>query len=160
MIRIVGILLIAGGMVGTGILYAVALRGELRRLEGFLRLMRRIRSRIACFREPLPTVYADFEDEALSACGFLTVLRRKDFTTALNQTKETLGLRASVFSLLFEFGSQLGKSHAEDQLRLCDHYIGQMEETITALRDKNHESIRLSRALSLALAAMVIILLW
>jgi len=159
MIRLAGILLVIGGTVGAGLLYAAALRAEVRRFEGFLKLARLIRSRIECFRQPLASIYNDFEDKALEDCGFSQILRQKDFLLALAKTKDTLGLRPALIDLLSEFGSELGKSHAEDQLRHCDRCIGQMEEVLAALRAESTNRIRLSHALSLALAAMVTILL-
>lgn len=159
MIRLMGILLIIGGTVGAGFLYAAAVKEEMRRFEGFLKLARLIRSRIECFRQPLASIYADFEDEALEACHFCEALRQGDFLLALSKTKDDLGLRPALIDLLADFGGELGKSHAEDQLRHCDRCIGQMEETLAVLRAESADKIRLSRALSLALAAMVTILL-
>ena len=57
MIRMIGILLVIGGPVGAGLLYAAALKAEIRRFEGFLKLARLIRSRIECFRQPLASIY-------------------------------------------------------------------------------------------------------
>lgn len=159
MIRMIGILLVIGGTVGAGLLYATALKAEIRRFEGFLKLARLIRSRIECFRQPLASIYGDFEDEALEDCGFAKALRQGDFLLALAKTKDTLGLRPALIDLLSEFGSELGKSHAEDQLRHCDRCIGQMTDALAALRAESADRIRLSHALSLALAAMVTILL-
>ena len=159
MIRLAGILLVIGGTVGAGLLYAAALRAEVRRFEGFLKLARLIRSRIECFRQPLASIYRDYEDEALEDCGFSPILRQGDFLLALAKTKDTLGLRPALIDLLSEFGSELGKSHAEDQLRHCDRCIEQMTEALAALRTESADRIRLSHALSLALAAMVTILL-
>lgn len=159
MTHLLGILLIVGGTVGGGMLYAVAVKEELSRFEGFLKLARLIRSRIECFRQPLALIYADFEDEALAACGFCQDLKQGDFLLALAKNKDTLGLRPSLLDLLSDFGSELGKSHAEDQVRHCDRCLAAMEEALAALRTEGADRIRLSRALSFALAAMVTILL-
>lgn len=159
MIRLFGILLLVSGTVGAGFLYAETVKEELRRLEGFLKLARLIRSRIECFRQPLAAIYADFEDEALEACGFIPALRQGDFLLALAKTKDALGLRPALIDLLADFGSELGKSPTGDQIRHCDRCIEQIEEALSALRAAGADRIRLSRVLSLALAAMVTILL-
>ena len=159
MIRLFGILLIAGGMTGAGFLYGLSIKTEIRRWEAFLRLARLIRSRIDCFRQPLSAIYADFSDEELEACSFTEELRKGSFSLALAKTKDNLGLRSSLLDLLSEFGQELGKSHAEDQIRHCDHCIRQMEEALASLRAECPEKLRLTHALSLCFAAMAVLLL-
>ncbi len=159
MMTAAGILLVTLGIAGAGFLYASSMKEELRRAEGLLRLARMIRSRIECFRQPLSAIYADFDDEALNGTAFFDALRAGSFEQALAKGGDSLGLRASFLDLLYEFGRELGRSGAEEQVRHCDRCIGRMEEALTALRAEYPIKARLSRALSLCFAAMAALLL-
>ncbi len=159
MIRLLGLALVVGSTLGSGLLYAASLTEELRTWEGLLRLARHIRGRIESFHQPLILIYADFRDEGLEACGFLPALREEGFDRALTACRGRLRLRSPLWELLFDFGSQLGKSLADDQLRHCDRCIAAMEEALLALRQEHPERLRLSRTLALSLAAMAVLLL-
>jgi hypothetical protein len=155
----IGILFVTLGILGGGLSYAVSVKEEVHRAEGFLRLARLIRSRIACFRQPLVSIYADFSDEALDKCGFTEELRRGEFLLAVAKKKDVLGLRPAFMTLLTDFGQTLGKSGAEDQLRHCDRCIAEMEAMLSAMKSTCPERLRLARALSLCFAAMAALLL-
>lgn len=159
MIRLLGIGLIAVILAGTGFCYGKATREEIRRWEGFLKLVRLIRSRISCFRQPLAVIYADFSDEALDACGFTEELKKGSFSQALAKTKDTLGLRTELIAILSDFGGELGKSHADDQIQHCNRCLHQMEEALAMLETERPEKTRLVRTLSFAVAAMATLLL-
>ncbi len=159
MTEITGILLIVGSILCGGFFYTASIKEEVRRMEGFLRLARLIRTRIACFRQPLSVIYADFSDEALDRCRFTEELRKGDFLLALLGKKDVLGLRPELIHLLTDFAQELGKSGAEDQIRHCDRYIAEMEAALASLRTACPDRIRLARSLSLCSAAMVALLL-
>ena len=154
-----GIVLVAAGIGGAGFLYATSLREELRRAEAFLRLAHRIRARIACFRQPLSAIYEEFSDEVLDNTPFGEALRTGGFAEALAKCGDGLGLPPSFMALLYDFGQELGRSSAEEQIRHCDRCIGNMEEAVEALRREYPVRSRLSRTLSLCLAAMAALLL-
>ncbi len=159
MTEILGILLVAGGILGGGFFYAASIRAEVVNMEAFLRLARHIRSRIACFRQPLAAIYADFSDPALDRCHFMEELQKGSFLPALEKKKDMLGLRPELIHLLSDFGSELGKSGAEDQIRHCDRCIAEMETALTALKAAYPDRVRLARSLALCFAAMAALLL-
>ena len=145
MTRPVGILLIAAAAVGYGILYGKTLQKELAVWESFLRLAETIRSRIACFNQPLAEIYRDFSDETLEAAGFLALLRGGvPFSEALLKKKETLGLRPALFMLLLDFGQSLGQSYRADQVRLCERFLTGGNERLAVLKAETPGRVRLA----------------
>ena len=101
---------------------AVLSEGSLRRrvleAEGLLLLLRHIRKEIGCFASPLPEIYADFENEALTSIGFLTRLQNEGLRSAL--ALEALSLEDAERQALMRFADALGGSYRADQLLLCD----------------------------------------
>ena len=159
MIRLCGIGMIAAASVAFGLCYTASLRHELLVLRAFLRLLERIRTRIECFCEPLGDIYRGFSDDILDGCHFTEELCRSGFTVALCKGKGALGLSAEHFSLLAECGEGLGKSFSEEQVRHCERYQKELTVAIRRLEERLPTQARLARTLSVAIAAMTVILL-
>ena len=160
MLKLAGMALIAAAALGYGFWYGLSLRKELRRFEGFRRLIETVRSRVSCFNQPLSAVYRDFSDEELDACGFTDLLRAGiPFSEALIRKRDVLGLREELFGLLSDLGRDLGRSYREDQVRLCERFLTEADARLAALRAEMPDRIRLARGLSAAAAAMTVLLL-
>jgi len=159
MIRLCGIGMIAAASVAFGLSYSASLRHELLLLRAFLRLIERIRARIECFCEPLDDIYRGFSDPTLDACHFTEELCRSGFTVALCKCKGTLGLSAEHFALLAECGEGLGTSFSEEQVRHCERYGRELAAAIGRQEELLPTRLRLARTLSMAVAAMTVILL-
>ncbi len=158
-VKILGILLIFTAAVGFGASYSSSLRREYERMLGFLRLARLIRTRIECFNQPLSEIYNDFSDDALDACGFTEELKRSGFVTALCKYKEALGIRGETLTMLYSFGSELGKSFSSDQVKHCDRYIEVISEKAAELEKELPQKTKTARVLSAAAAVMAAIVL-
>ena len=158
MIRLLGILIIAASTAAFGISFALSLRQEYRAFSSLLRLARLIRERIACFRQPLGEIYAEYDDPFLQSCGFLAVLRKEGLLLALQKRGTALGLRRELLSLVTEFGQGLGERFANEQLRHCDRCLARMEEALTSLEKELPARTRLVRTLTVASALLTVIL--
>ncbi len=154
-----GILLISAVAVGFGMIYSYSLRLEYKRLLGFLKLIRLIRARIECFNQPLSEIYADFSEESLDECGFSGELRKSGYSTALCKHKDRLAIRGELLTVLADFGSGLGKSFSEEQIRHCDRYISMIEEKAAGLEKELPVRSKTAHALSAAAAIMIAIIL-
>lgn len=159
MMRIIGMLLICAAAGGSGVLYAASLNEEYRRMVGFVRLIRFICTRIECFNQPLVTVYADFSDPALDACGFTAALRENGFTAALGMSTEALCLDTSVIDLLNEFGEGLGKSFSDNQVKHCSRYADMLSERAAELERSLSGRKKTAVAVSTSLAVMAAVIL-
>lgn len=159
MLKIAGIFIIFAVSAGMGVIYSNALKEEYGRTVGFIKLIRFIKIRIECFNQPLSEIYSDFSEKALEECGFISEMRRSGYLSALYKMKNTLSLRDDIFILLTEFGSELGKSMTEEQIRLCERYIYLADEKAKEIEKEVPTKTKLVRALSVAAAAMWVIML-
>ncbi len=159
MLKMLGIVIILAASAGAGIIYSNALREEFRKTAGFVKLIRFIKVRIECFNQPLTEIYRDFSEKSLEDCGFISEMRSSGYISALYKLKNILALKDDVFVLLSDFGSELGKSMSEDQIRLCERYIHMIDEKVKETEKEMPTKIKLAGALSAAAAAMWIIML-
>lgn len=159
MMRIIGMLLICTAAGGCGWLYAASLNEEYQRMLGFVRLIRFIGTRIECFNQPLGTVYADFSEPSLDACGFTEALREDGFTSALCRLKEKLCFDDAVIDMLSEFGGGLGKSFSDDQVRHCARYADMLSERTAELEKTLPGKKKTAVAVSASFAVMAAVIL-
>ena len=132
-------------------------RRRVRQTEGFLLLLRHIRSQISCFCTPVRDILSSFENEALERSGFLCEARSGDFVSALDICKDRIYLDTEEINLLIAFGEELGKSYREEQIENCDYYIGELENLYGKRREEQPKRARLFRSLVLTCGLMVII---
>ena len=159
MIRLLGAVLTITASLGVGVLYSLLLKKEYRVALGFVSLFRLIRARIECFEEPLHEIYGDFDDDALTSCGFTDALRESGFVPALARCRASLGLSEAMFSLLSEAGNGLGKSSTPEQIRHCDRYIALLEDEAAKMQSELPKRRKAAGALSSALGIMTAIAL-
>lgn len=159
MIRLLGGALIAVSAAAFGFSFSLSLKEEYRTFEALLRLGRQLRERIACFRQPLSEIYAEYDDPILERCGFLAEVRKVGFLPALHKKETALGVRRELLLLLYDFGQGLGERFAEEQLRHCDRCLSRMEEALLSLEKELPVRTRLIKTLTVTSAAMVLILL-
>lgn len=158
MISAIGTVITCLSVLGFGYSYGIHLKRERQNLRGMISLTERIRARIECFRQTLPEIYADFSDDSLDNIGFTDDLRQSGMSYALAKNKNALGLGNDVFSILSEFAVLLGKSYADEQLRLCDDCKKKLESRLERIEKDLPSRMRLSLTLSAAVAAMTAIL--
>ncbi len=158
MISIVGTVITCLSLIGFGYSYSMALRNERQNLRGIISLIDRIRTRIECFRQPLTDIYEDFSDEGLDSIGFTSDLKESGLTFALMKNKSALALGNDAFALVSDYSRSLGKSYAEDQIRLCIDCKEKLERCLEKIEGDLPQRTRLSLTLSAATAAMIAIL--
>ena len=139
--------------------YTVMERRRLLQAEGFLLLLRHIRTQIACFSDPLPEIYASFENRALSDAGFLTAVREEGMAAALSTCRDRLYLTEEETRSLSVFAEELGKSYRSEQISLCDSYIAEWERGYDDGKKEMPRRARLGRSLLLTGGLMAVIVL-
>ena len=160
MLRLIGILAVAGASLYLCVAFTVFERRRLAQCEGFLMLVRHAAAQISCFRMPQGRIWESFSSEELERCGFLPVLREEgDFGRALEQTASHIWLSEEERSLLFAFGGELGRTLAEEQARACEYYVGELEQAYRTRREEHPRRVRLYRSLFLTGGLMAVVLL-
>ena len=152
-------------LIGSGMLLAVGAfsayhtaRYEKKRLsvlEGWLDLILYIRSQIDCFLTPLPEILAAAEvaipkDGSGGHCAELSAVLEAS----------SVYLDAENRRLLEAFVREIGLGYREEQLRLCDYYIGVLRVRREKAASELSPRIRACRALCLCIAAGSVVLLW
>ncbi len=145
LLRVCGSCLLIGLSLYGAYSFTLLENRRVRQTEGFLLLIRYIRTQIACFRPTLGEIYGSFENRTLAECGFLTALRRDGFSAALRDTRPTLYLDEEELKLLASFGEELGHSYSDEELALCDYTVSEMEK---AMEKRKEEAPRRTRVAS------------
>ena len=152
--------------VGAACLLAVALiicraigdaeRRRLRETEEALALLRAIKAGITCGLLPLEEIYRSFDSPALSACGFLGILREGgDYGVAVRSS----ALPEEVRARLVSFGALLGRSGREREGELCDYYIAELETLLATVRQEGAVRLRSRRVATVTGTLMLVLLL-
>ncbi len=152
-------------LIGGGILLAVGafsayhtIRYEKKRLsvlEGWLDLVLYIRSQIDCFLTPLHEILAAGEPSAPGTgipdgTGNLSALLKASSVYLDEENRR----------FLEAFVREIGSGYREEQLHLCDYYIGVLRTRREKAAAELPRRIRACRALCLCIAAGSAILLW
>lgn len=127
--------------------------------DGFLELLRSIRTRIADFSEPLDVIYSDFSSPVLDEVGFTAALARGDFASALDECRDRLALDRESVDLLRSFAGELGMSYRTEQLSSCDRYIAELEKLRSYSRTESVRRTKLACSLTVTFGLMLIIVL-
>ena len=143
--RILGSLLLLGLSLYGCYSFSRLEEKRVRQTEGFLLLLRYMRTRISCFRTAREDIYASFENRALSECGFLCALRAHGFAAALERMRPQLYLEE--LRLLSSFGEELGQGYSEEEVILCEGAIKEMEQAMEKRRSEAPRRTRVAHSL-------------
>ena len=157
-IKALGIILIFFVICGGGMVMGGYLRSVSQKLSGFCRLIGAVRSGIESYSLPLEEIYSGFSDEMLEKCGFLNDLKKNGFEPALKKC-DLSGIGDGAKDALFTVASGLGKSPKQDQIRLCDSALSELERDLQKERDMLQGKLKIVRTVTLTAAMMAVIIL-
>ena len=100
----------------------------------------------------------DVSDEMLEKCGFLNDLKKNGFEPALKKC-DLSGIGDGAKDALFTVASGLGKSPKQDQIRLCDSALSELERDLQKERDMLQGKLKIVRTVTLTAAMMAVIIL-
>lgn len=150
----VAVILLVG--LGLGVALSAYERRRCRQAEGFLALVRYIRLQIDCFSLPIGRILSGCDNGILVDCGVESD-QLTDFAALLRSTR--LYVPEDMCRLLMDFGSQLGGSYREDQLRCCDYFLERLIPCCDRLRAELPKREKMMLLLPMAFAAMLVLLL-
>lgn len=157
--RLIGSLLLIGTFGYLGYYFSMMEGRRVRQTEGFLFLLRHIRTGIVCFANPVEDIYSGFENPALETCGFLPALRTGGFAHALYACRERLYLEEEELRTLHAFSEEVGKSYSHEQAVICDYTIGEMEKALQRRQEEAPRRARAARSLTMCGGLMLLLLL-
>ncbi len=156
LIKLLGLTLIL--TVGSVSAYG-AVRYEKRRLsvlDGWLDLIRYIRSQIDCYLKPIDEILREGDRKLLGAC--LAPHPTDDLSQILRHS--SVYLDGESCRLAEGFVRELGGSYREDQLRRCDYYLEGLRARRERIATELPARIRLSAGLCLCISLGTVILIW
>lgn len=125
--------------------------------RALLYLLRFVRGQIDSFCLPREQIFARLEHPYLARTGFLDALRESGSLSV--SAARLVHLSCEAKALLVGFDGELGRGYQAEQLRVCDYYIEQMKQLLEAEEARLPARTRVTRTVSLSLAAMVVLLL-
>ena len=147
-------MLIVGASFFIGSYFAEAESACYRQLSGMMALMAHMKTRIACTKFSLSVIFADFYDEALDKCGFLSCI-----SAAFCEGVEKLSLPRPLKDELAAFGRTLGSVSMSEQFAALDRVqavLSEKEGEMKAESEKKRKSYRSLGALAGAMVAVIL----
>lgn len=154
--KILGVALLLGVGVLSGLAFAAFERRRCRQAEGFVALLRYIRLQIECFSMPVCKILESCDGQILVDCG-VEAEALTDFSALLTGTR--LYLPEEFCRLLSDFGAQLGGCYRAEQLRCCDYYLERLTPLCDRLRGDLARRERMVLLLPMAVAAILVLML-
>lgn len=159
MLKYIGFALILAGGIFFSREYEKRERTRVLECEEFLRFVKHIRMKIACFLSPRAEWLADFSSKLPSFNGFLDKARECDSLLdafSKSQSFLSLGAEADILSSLF---SSLGRGYKDDELSLLDNAFGELSSQTERIKGESEKSIRTVKTLAACVCVSLIILL-
>ena len=134
--------------------------------EAFLEFFVYIQNQVGYFLAPTKLMYKNFRNETLQKTGFLDALCAHEedevyfdvWERALCDCKEHLNLSESQYETVRAFGSCIGKSNEELQMKHLEYYTKEMRAQTEKQRAQMKKNIKLYRTLGFSAGAAVLIL--
>ena len=134
--------------------------------EAFLEFFVYIQNQVGYFLAPTKLMYKNFHNEALQKTGFPEALCAHEedevyfnvWESALLDCKERLNLSETQYEIVRAFGSCIGKSNEELQLRYLEYYTKEMRKETERQRAQMQKNIKLYRTLGFSAGAAILIL--
>lgn len=154
-------MLIVGASFFIGSYFAEAESACYRQLSGMMALMAHMKTRIACTKFSLSVIFADFYDEALDKCGFLSCIKDgfPGYSAAFCEGVEKLSLPRPLKDELAAFGRTLGSVSMSEQFAALDRVqavLSEKEGEMKAESEKKRKSYRSLGALAGAMVAVIL----
>lgn len=125
--------------------------------EGLVLLLRHVRASVSAYSLPKDKIYRAFSHKALERCGFLSALREEGLARALETGGLSLGEETLRPLVIFAAGE--GMRLTEEELSACALALETAESSLTELKRRLPERLRLCRTLVLTGGMMVAVLL-
>ena len=158
-IKIFGSLLLLAASLAFVKEYERTLKKRFEICRGFVELLSHMRIRIDGYLTPAMQLIDGFECKALKEAGYIDKAREKGISSAYFELEKELPLDSSAQACLSSFFADFGKDYKDGTLKSLDMSIGRLRECAESLFAENERSLKLARALAIAAALGLIILL-
>ncbi len=115
-----------------------------------------IKSQISYFCTPTKELIDGYNNDILEKCGFLSMIKANDWSTAISHSK-MLDSRGK--SILVAFSSKLGKTSADEQIENCDFAIESLNAILSEYKAEIPKKYKAYSSLAVIVGLMILILL-
>ena len=134
--------------------------------EAFSELFVYIQNQVSYFSAPTKLIYKNFHHGVLKKTGFLDALRAHEsdevyfdvWENALKECRGNLKLSEEQFEMVRSFGTCIGKSNEELQLRQLEYHIKAFRKETEKQKTQMQKNIKLYRTLGFSAGAAILIL--
>ena len=135
MIKYIGILLIFFSCSYTGYLTYLARHRRVKRIMGMLSLIKYIKQRAEFFSDPLCDIYASFQNDELSRCGYIKSLTENDFLFAFKKHSSDFGFSEETEAFVTSFADSLGRLPLKEHISSCEYLFSIVAEEEARARE-------------------------
>ena len=134
--------------------------------EAFLEFFVYIQNQVGYFLAPTKLIYKNFRNDVLQRSGFLDALCVHEgddvyfnvWERALADCKDRLRISDAQYEIVRAFGSCIGKSNEELQLKHLEYYAKAMRTETERQKKQMQKNIKLYRTLGFSAGAAILIL--
>ena len=157
--RYAGLALVALAAYFLGRSYEERENARVRALDGFVGLVRHIRTAVATYLEPIPRAVLSFADEELERIGLLPLLRDGGvLSEAYASVSGRLSLGADAQRLLSGLFERLGRGSRDETVRDMECTLEELSKIAERERAELEKNVRLAKTMLYAAALGIIIL--
>ena len=139
--------------------YEKFLGKRLRVCLGFCELLSHVRRRVDGYLTPADRLLDGVECGALEEVEYISKAQSLGLRTAYFEVEEALPLDGTARQVLSEFFADFGKDYKEETVKAADRALSALQGCAERMSCENEKSLRLLRAVAVAAALGVIILL-
>ena len=164
--KLIGARLCFAVSLSAGMLAGKSERERTAQCEAFLELFVYVQNQVSYFLAPTKWMYKNFRNDVLGKTGFLDALSAHEsdevyfdvWENALCACRSHLRLSEEQYEIVRAFGSCIGKSNEELQLKHLDYYTKAMRTETEKQKAQMQKNIKMYRTLGFAIGAAVVIL--
>ena len=151
--------------VGAGFLAGKREEERTAQCEAFLSLFVYIQNQVAYFLAPTKLMYKNFQNEVLEKTGFLEALTAHEadevyfdvWEDALASCRSNLRLTEGQYEIARAFGSCIGKSNEDLQIKHLEYYTKAMRTECDKQKSEMKKNIKMYRTMGFAIGAAILI---
>lgn len=155
--RLLGVLLWTAFLLLSLLIYAREEKRRIAEYRGLVRLAVHLSDRLTASPRPLPELYADFSDDALSRTDFLDLLKQADLATAL--AKGRLHLSEAELLPFKDFASELGMRLYTQEVQKAEELVRRTSAALQATEADLPRKRRLASTLFFTAGMLLLLLL-
>ncbi len=164
--KMIGVLLFFSAAVMLGLTAGKKERARTAECYAFLEFFSYIENQIGYFFAPTKHIYQTVQNDVLERVGFLEALRSHEedevyfdvWTASLENCKDRLHLTSEQYEIVRSFGSCIGKSNEEWQMKTLAYYQEALASEAEKQKAEMKKNIKVYRTLGLAVGMAAVLL--